>query len=76
MGITQDDEQAAVWFRRAGEQGDEQAQFSLGVLYYNGQGLPQSYLEAYYWLNLAAAHGTKEALQEDATNGVTRQPPT
>ena len=47
--------QAAEWYRKAAEQGDVAAQATLGVLYSIGQGLPHSDIEAYYWLDLAAA---------------------
>lgn len=36
------------------EQGDAVAQYSLGVMYENGQGLPQDYVEAVRWYRLAA----------------------
>ena len=53
--------QAAVWYRKAAEQGDAGAQATLGVLYSIGQGVAQSYVEAYYWLDLAAsAKGPKQ----------------
>jgi hypothetical protein len=47
--------QAAAWYRKAAEQGDVAAQATLGVLYSIGQGVPRSDVEAYYWLDLAAA---------------------
>jgi hypothetical protein len=47
--------QAADWYRKAAELGDVTAQATLGVLYSIGQGLPHSDIEAYYWLDLAAA---------------------
>jgi TPR repeat protein len=47
--------QAAEWFRKAAEQGDVNAQATLGTLYSIGQGVAQNYIEAYYWLYLAAA---------------------
>jgi TPR repeat protein len=47
--------QAAVWYRKAAEQGNVTAQATLGVLYSIGQGVPRSDVEAYYWLDLAAA---------------------
>ena len=40
------------------DQGDERAQSGLGHLYADGKGVPQDYLEAYFWLNLAAARST------------------
>ena len=48
-------EQAASWYRRAADQGDPTAQGTLGVLYSMGQGVPQSDVEAYFWLDLAAS---------------------
>ncbi|MFZ1085370.1 MAG: tetratricopeptide repeat protein [Terracidiphilus sp.] len=46
---------AAEWYRKAAEQGDVSAQATMGVLSSIGQGVAQNYVEAYYWLNLAAA---------------------
>jgi uncharacterized protein len=54
--------QAANWYRKAAEQGDATAQGTLGTLYFMGQGVAQNYIEAYYWLDLAAAvTGPKQA---------------
>lgn len=47
--------QAAQWYRRAAEQGDQTSQATLGVLYSIGQGVARDDVEAYYWLELAAA---------------------
>lgn len=41
-------------------QGDASAQFNLGVIYAEGQGVPQDYVQAHKWINLAAAKGTGE----------------
>jgi TPR repeat protein len=54
-GFPRDMVQAVAWYRKAAEQGDVTAQATLGVLYSIGQGVSQSYVEAYYWLDLAAA---------------------
>jgi hypothetical protein len=54
-GFPRDMAQAAAWYRKAAEQGDADAQGTLGVLYSMGQGVPQSDVEAYFWLDLAAA---------------------
>jgi TPR repeat protein len=53
-GFPRDMVQATAWYRKAAEQGDTGAQGMLGVLYSYGQGVAQSYVEAYYWLDLAA----------------------
>jgi TPR repeat protein len=54
-GFPRDRTQAAAWYRKAAEQGDAGAQATLGVLYSMGQGVPHNDVEAYYWLDLAAA---------------------
>ena len=47
--------QAAAWYRKAADQGDAGAQGTLGMLYTLGQGVAQSDVEAYFWLDLAAS---------------------
>ncbi|MDA0238165.1 MAG: hypothetical protein O3B03_06590, partial [Proteobacteria bacterium] len=42
----QDDAKAVKWYRRAAEQGNAKAQYNLGLMYDNGQGVPQDYQEA------------------------------
>jgi TPR repeat protein len=54
-GFARDMVQAAAWYRSAAEQGDAGAQGTLGLLYSVGQGVPHNDVEAYYWLDLAAA---------------------
>ena len=41
--------------------GHAAAQFALGKLYASGRGIPQDYVFAHLWLNLAAAAGLEEA---------------
>ncbi len=48
---------AACEEKKAAEQGDEVAQFSLGDMYESGTGVPQDYVLAHMWFNLAAAKG-------------------
>lgn len=61
-GFPRDMGQAAAWYRKAADQGDVGAQGILGVLYSYGQGVAQDYVEAYYWLDLAAhVKGPKQA---------------
>jgi len=50
-----------TWFRKASDQGDAIAQNNLGVMYYNGWGVPQDYVSAHMWFNLAAAGGQEGA---------------
>lgn len=53
-GVPQDYAQAAIWYRKAAEQGNPSAELNLGFLYANGQGVPQDTAEAYFWFDLAA----------------------
>jgi len=46
----------AEWIRKA-EQGDVDSQFHVGVMYDNGQGVPQDYQEAIRWYLAAAEQG-------------------
>ena len=41
-------------WRPLAEQGNAAAQFNLGLMYYNGKGVPQDYAEAFKWWRLAA----------------------
>jgi TPR repeat protein len=54
-GFARDMAQAAEWYRRAADQGEVEAQATMGTLYSMGQGVQVNYVEAYYWLDLAAA---------------------
>ena len=42
-------------FRPLAEQGDAHAQFNLGGMYERGRGVPQDYVQAHMWFNLAAS---------------------
>ena len=53
--MPQDFAKAVSWFRKAADQGDADAQFNLGLMYSNGQGVPQNYVQGHMWFNLAAA---------------------
>ena len=43
------------------EQGHDNAQYNLGVMYHNGQGVPQDDAEAVRWYRLAAEQGHADA---------------
>jgi hypothetical protein len=44
-------------------QGDAKAQGDLGIAYVKGEGVPQDYVLAHMWFNLAAAQGNEDARQ-------------
>ena len=46
---------------QAAAQGLASAQFNLGAMYYNGQGVSQNYVQAHMWFTLAVKHGYEEA---------------
>jgi len=78
-GVPQDHAEAVRWIRRAAQQGDAGAQFNLGMRYHRASvwGLQldalEPKIEAYKWLQLAAAQGYKGSAEacERMTLGMT-----
>ncbi len=56
-----DYETALRLWRPLAEQGEVVAQAHLSAMYYQGKGVPQDYVLAHKWINLAAAQGHKAA---------------
>jgi hypothetical protein len=54
VGVPRDVAEAAMWTRRAAEQGDALAQYDLGIMYATGQGVAEDYVQAHLWFDLAA----------------------
>lgn len=52
---------ALTLFKPLAEQGDPSAQFQLGVMYGNGQGVRRDYAEAEKWYRRAANQGNAQA---------------
>jgi len=48
----------------AAARGDANAQYNLGWLYFDGEGVPQDDVEAYAWFSVAAAQGYAEITGE------------
>ena len=61
------DAEAMKWSREAADQGNTPAQAALGMMYYVGKGVPQDYVEAYKWCNLAAARAVDKEMRDAAT---------
>jgi len=65
------------WCRTDAEQGDAAAESELGVMYDEGRGVPQDFVEAHMWLNLppSRAHGDPQKqyaqLREDLAKKMT-----
>jgi TPR repeat protein len=58
-----DYKEAVKWYRLSAEQGDTSAQYNLGVMYSNGQGVPQDYTLAHMWFNLSGSSGHKGSVK-------------
>ena len=54
-------EKAAQWYKKAADQGHEEAQLHLGLLYAQGKGVEQDYQKAVSWLRRAANQGNANA---------------
>jgi uncharacterized protein len=68
LGIEQDDFIALRWYRRAAEIGFLSAMLELGDRYAEGRTVPQDYVQAHKWFNLAGsgAASSEEALRDRA----------
>ena len=42
---------AVKWYRKAANQGLAYAQFNLGVMYYEGRGVPVNNVRSYMWVS-------------------------
>jgi hypothetical protein len=58
--------EAARWYLLSAEQGNEFAQRRIGEIYLNGRGVPQDYVRAYFWLNIATSAQKFPNLQNEA----------
>ncbi len=72
--ITQDQSEAVRWFTKAAEHGSAAAQYKLGLLYWDGHGVPKDANKAYYWAVLACAGGQagSKDLVKVLANGISR----
>ena len=61
QGVGQDFKEAVKWYQKAADQGDAEAQYSLGSHYDEGQGVEQDSKEAVKWYQKAADQGHAEA---------------
>ena len=62
QGVPQDYKEAAMWFRKAAEQGNADSQLKLGYMYLAGQGVPQDYEEAVMWSRKSAEQGNADSM--------------
>lgn len=57
----QDWTQAAIWYRKAAEEGDSRGAYQLGLLFEEGKGVPQNWEQAAEWYRKAAEQGYANA---------------
>ena len=59
----------------AAKQGRAYAQFNLGIMYDNGDGVPENHVRAYVWLSMAKTQGYENAKKavETVKNQMTKQ---
>jgi TPR repeat protein len=50
-----------MWYRKAADKGDAKAQFNIGLMYANGDGVPQDDTQAVTWFRNAAGQGDAAA---------------
>ena len=60
-GKTKDYAEAVKWFRKSAEQGNVDAQYNLGRMYNNGEGVKQDCFEAIKWFRKSAEKGNEKA---------------
>ncbi len=61
LGVSQNQEEALKWFRKAADQGDAEGQYNLGLMYASGKGVVKNYSEACKWFKKAADQGHARA---------------
>lgn len=59
-------EKAFHWFEKAAKQGDPQAQYQLGEMLLNGEGVKQDKVAAYSWFSLASEQNQPQAIVKQA----------
>ena len=61
LGVAQDFQKAAQYYKKGAALGDDNARVGYGLLLAQGKGVPQNYREAARYLELAAKNGLKSA---------------
>ena len=63
LDYSENNEEAAIWYRKAAEQNNADGQYGLGYLYASGDGVKQDHEQAVHWLGLAAEQGHAQAIR-------------
>lgn len=64
--IKQQKEKAFHWFEKGAKQGDPQAQYQVGEMLLNGDGVKQDKVAAYSWFSLASQQNQPQAIVKQA----------
>jgi TPR repeat protein len=67
LGVSRDEAVAAIYFRHAAVQGDENAQLAFGSIHVRGVGVFQDLVEARMWLRLCS-QATQPELSRQAAS--------
>ena len=67
LGTPQDYHEAFRWLRQAAADGDALGMRDLGILYENGQGVPQNHQMARVWFETALEHPDQHAGAGDSS---------
>jgi TPR repeat protein len=61
-GVRRNDEEAAKWYRKAANQGNQAAEVAFGILLWTGRGVPEDKAQAVTWYRKAARQGNGSAM--------------
>lgn len=56
-GVLQNDKYSLHWFNLASRNGQQDAQYKLAVIYYQGKMVPKNDITSYMWLNISQYNG-------------------
>ena len=59
--MARDDKEAVKWYRKAAGQEHAKAQYSIGAMYWSGEGVGKDMAQSYLWMSLAAEQGDQTA---------------
>lgn len=66
------EKEAVKWLSLSAQQGNAMGQITLSQRYFNGEGVPQDYVMAHMWLNIAMQNGMREQASQELARFETR----
>jgi TPR repeat protein len=69
-GIAADNQKAVYWWRKGASQGNSESQYRIGMCYCGGHGLERDIDVGRRWLEEAASHGNKNAIESLKKAGI------